>query len=89
MRLVFTPGHTAGHLSVVLRLRDRQVLLTGDAAYTRRTLEDSRLPYRMEDEHRFRRSLKEIQLYARENPGALVICGHDFEQWRELAEVYE
>ena len=26
----------------------------------------------------------EIQLYARENPGALVICGHDFEQWREL-----
>jgi N-acyl homoserine lactone hydrolase len=89
VRLVFTPGHTAGHLSVVLRLRDRNVLLTGDAAYTRRTLEESRLPYRMEDEHRFRRSLKEIQLYARENPKALVICGHDFEQWRGLAEVYE
>ena len=89
VRLVFTPGHTAGHLSVVLRLRDRSVLLTGDAAYTRRTLGESRLPYRMEDEHRFRRSLKEIQLYARENPSALVICGHDFEQWRELDAVYE
>ena len=89
VRLVFTPGHTAGHLSVVLRLRDRSVLLTGDAAYTRRTLDESRLPYRMEDEHRFRRSLKEIQLYTRENPNALVICGHDFEQWRELEAVYE
>ena len=43
----------------------------------------------MEDEHRFRRSLREIQLYARENPDALVICGHDFEQWRTLREVYE
>ena len=89
VRLVFTPGHTAGHLSVVLRLRDRNVLLTGDAAYTRRTLEESSLPYRMEDEHRFRRSLKEIQLYTRENPNALVICGHDFEQWRGLREVYD
>ena len=89
VRVVSTPGHTEGHMSVVLRLRNRSVLLTGDATYTRQTLEQSRLPYRMEDEHRFRRSLREIQLYARENPDALVICGHDFEQWRELAEVYE
>ncbi len=37
VRLVSTPGHTAGHLSVVLRLREREALLTGDAAYTRRT----------------------------------------------------
>ena len=45
------------------------VLLTGDAAYTRRTLEESRLPYRMEDEHRFRRSLQgDPALHARE-PG--------------------
>jgi N-acyl homoserine lactone hydrolase len=89
VRVVSTPGHTAGHLSVVLRLRDREVLLTADAAYTRRTLDESRLPYRMQDEHRFRRSLREIQLYAREKPSALVICGHDFEQWRGLREVYE
>ena len=63
VRLVSTPGHTAGHLSVVLRLREREALLTGDAAYTRRTIEETALPYRMEDEHRFRRSLREIQLY--------------------------
>ena len=33
VRLVFTPGHTAGHLSVVLRLRDRD-----GAAHRRRRL---------------------------------------------------
>jgi glyoxylase-like metal-dependent hydrolase (beta-lactamase superfamily II) len=89
VRLVSTPGHTAGHLSVVLRLGEREALLTGDAAYTRRTIEETALPYRMEDEHRFRRSLREIQLYERENPDALVICGHDFKQWRTLRPVYE
>ena len=64
------PGHTAGHLSVILRLSDREALLTGDAAYTR-AHDRARppLPYRMEDEHRFRRSLREIQLYSREQPG--------------------
>jgi glyoxylase-like metal-dependent hydrolase (beta-lactamase superfamily II) len=86
--LVSTPGHSAGHLSVVLRLAGRDVLLAGDAAYTRRTLAESALPYRMEDEHRFKRSLREIQLYSREHPDAPVICGHDFEQWRGLDESY-
>jgi glyoxylase-like metal-dependent hydrolase (beta-lactamase superfamily II) len=89
VRVVSTPGHTPGHMSVVLRLREREALLTGDAAYTRRTIEETALPYRMEDEHRFRRSLREIQLYERERPDALVICGHDFEQWRTLRDVYE
>ena len=73
---------------MILRLHEREALLTGDAAYTRRTIEKTALPYRMEDEHRFRRSLREIQLYARENPGALVICGHDFAQWRTLEAEY-
>jgi N-acyl homoserine lactone hydrolase len=89
VRVVSTPGHTAGHMSVILRLREREALLTGDAAYTERTIADTALPYRMEDEHRFRRSLREIQLYSREHPGALVITGHDMPQWRRLAPYYE
>jgi glyoxylase-like metal-dependent hydrolase (beta-lactamase superfamily II) len=89
VRLVSTPGHSAGHMSVVLRLRKREVLLAGDAVDTLLTLRESRLPYMMSDEHRFRRSLREIQLYARENPDALVLCGHDMEQWRGLREAYE
>jgi N-acyl homoserine lactone hydrolase len=89
VRLVFTPGHTAGHLSVVLRLTGREVVVAGDAIYTMRTLRDSHLPYRMVDEHLFRRSLRELQLYEKETPGALIIAGHDMEQWRTLDAVYE
>lgn len=89
VRIVFTPGHTTGHCSVVLRLGERDVLLTGDAAYTERTIAESALPYRMVDEHHFRRSLREIQLYIEQNPGALVIPGHDMPAWRRLDAVYE
>jgi N-acyl homoserine lactone hydrolase len=89
VRLVYTPGHTLGHLSVVLRLKGREALVAGDAIYTMRTLTEGRLPYRMADEHLFARSLREIQLYAREAPDALVIPGHDMEHWGRLESLYE
>lgn len=38
VRLVPTPGHTKGHLSVVVEQPDHLVLLTGDAAYSERAL---------------------------------------------------
>ena len=44
--------------------RAREVLIAADAIYMRRTLEDTRLPYRTADEHLFRRSLREIRQYA-------------------------
>ena len=86
--LVSTPGHTAGHLSVVLRMAGREPLLTGDAVPTMRTLRESHLPYKMVDEHLFRRSLREIQLYAEQTPDALIVPGHDMELWRTLQPVY-
>jgi N-acyl homoserine lactone hydrolase len=88
VRMVFTPGHTAGHCSVVLRLKDREALLTADAAYTMRTIAETALPFRMADEHRFRRSLREIQLFVENAPDALVIPGHDMPAWRRLDRVY-
>jgi glyoxylase-like metal-dependent hydrolase (beta-lactamase superfamily II) len=88
IRLVFTPGHTLGHMGVVLRLRDREALVAGDAIYTRRTLTDSVLPTHAEDMHLFRRSLKEIQLYD-DTREALIIPGHDMEFWKTLDAVYE
>lgn len=89
VRLVFTPGHTLGHMSVVLRLKGREALIAGDAIYTRRTLETGHKPYRMEDEHLFSRSLREIQIYADGAPDALIVPGHDMAAWRELEAVYE
>jgi N-acyl homoserine lactone hydrolase len=88
LRVVYTPGHTLGHMSVVLRTARGEVLVAGDAMYLRRTLADTHLPYRTEDEHLFRRSLREIRQYANETPGALIIPGHDWEAWQQLDSVY-
>ena len=84
VRMVYTPGHTLGHASVVLRTPGGEALVAGDAMYLQRTLADTHLPYRTEDDHLFRRSLGEIQRYARETPDARIIPGHDWEDWQSL-----
>jgi N-acyl homoserine lactone hydrolase len=89
IRVAFTPGHTLGHMSVILRLKQREVLLAGDAIYLERNLTESRLPYRTEDDHLYSRSLREIGLYRREAPDALIVPGHDMAHWRTLDAVYE
>ncbi len=86
--LAFTPGHSRGHLSVILRLRAREVLIAGDALYTMATLRDGKRPWRSEDAAAFERSLSAIQAYDRENPDALIVPGHDMEHWRGLDEHY-
>jgi glyoxylase-like metal-dependent hydrolase (beta-lactamase superfamily II) len=88
VRLLSTPGHTAGHMSLLLRLRHREVLLIGDAAFTWHTIKESARPLLLQDVHRFRRSLGEIQRYVAQTPGALVIPGHDATAWAELDPVY-
>ena len=89
VRLLSTPGHTPGHVSVLLRTAGPEVLAVGDAAYTRRALRTGQLPAFTDDDHLFRRSLREIQLYARERPDAVLIPGHDMGAWRTLEPVYE
>ncbi|MFN8201747.1 MAG: N-acyl homoserine lactonase family protein [Solirubrobacteraceae bacterium] len=88
VRLVSTPGHSPGHQSVVLRLHDRELLLTGDAAYRRQAITDGERPLLCADEHLYRRSLSEIRAYVERTPSAVVIYGHDPEGWAQLDEVY-
>ena len=88
VRLVYTPGHTHGHQSVVLRLAGREALLAGDAIYSMRTLREGALPYLVADMHEFRRSLREIQLFAEYSPGALIVPGHDWGFWQGLEPLY-
>jgi N-acyl homoserine lactone hydrolase len=88
VRLVHTPGHSMGHQSLVLRLADREALVAGDAIYFLRTLDNERRGLAMADEHLWRRSLREIQLYRREHPDALIIPGHDHEAWQGLDKSY-
>ena len=88
VRLAFTPGHTMGHMSVVLRTASGEVLVAGDAIFMHRTLADDHLPNLLADEHLFRRSLREIRQYMKETPEALVIPGHDWEAWQALKPSY-
>jgi glyoxylase-like metal-dependent hydrolase (beta-lactamase superfamily II) len=89
VRLLATPGHTLGHQSVLLRLREREALLCGDAAYTRRAIEHDVTPLFMHDEHRFFRSLHELRRFAERTPELLLIPGHDADVWPTLDAVYE
>jgi glyoxylase-like metal-dependent hydrolase (beta-lactamase superfamily II) len=85
---LFTPGHTPGHVSYLLQTGSGEVLVAGDAVYTRHTLETGHLPAIMANGEKFKRSLAEIREYAKEHPGTLVIPGHDFDDWRTLEQRY-
>jgi N-acyl homoserine lactone hydrolase len=88
VRLVYTPGHSVGHQSLIVRLADREALLVGDAVYNLEILDHERRSQFLQDEHNWRRSLREIQLYRRENPDALIIPSHDHKVWAGLEETY-
>jgi len=89
VRLVSTPGHTAGHRSVILRLSgDRELLLTGDAAYARKTIDDNLLPLLTWNDEAYKKSLTWVRDWVAEHPEAPVIPGHDAEAWAALESVY-
>lgn len=89
IRLAFTPGHSAGHCAVIARLRDRDFVIAGDAVYTYAQLEGGDPPPRPVDEHLWRRSLRELQQFARTYPQAVIVPGHDAERWKTLQARYE
>jgi N-acyl homoserine lactone hydrolase len=89
IRLLSTPGHSRGHMSVLVNLESgRELLITADAAYSQRTIDEDLLPVFVDDVHRYRRSLREIRRYLEQTPDAEVICGHDPERWPEVRETY-
>jgi N-acyl homoserine lactone hydrolase len=78
IRMLATPGHTDGHRSLLVRTAgEGEVLLTGDAAYTRRTIERRWVPLFVEDVAEYLRSLEALAAWAEQHPGAAVLCGHD------------
>ncbi|MGI8922298.1 MAG: N-acyl homoserine lactonase family protein [Solirubrobacteraceae bacterium] len=88
VRLLATPGHTPGHQSVLVRLREGEALLAADAAYTQRTIEEQLMPGIVWNEGAFRDSLARIRRYAAEQPSALIVPGHDPQAWQALSPVY-
>ncbi len=89
IHLAFTPGHSAGHMSVIARLRERDFVIGGDAVYTANQLDGGSPPARPFDAHNWRRSLQELRLFKREFPQAIVTPGHDAEFYERLDARYE
>jgi N-acyl homoserine lactone hydrolase len=89
VRLLSTPGHTLGHMSVLARLRDGELLMTSDAIYSRESLTRDLRPWVVADAHLYRRSLAEIRRYMEQTPSATLIPGHDPAEWPTIARVFE
>lgn len=88
VRLAFTPGHSAGHTSVIARLRERDFLIGGDAVYTSRQLEGGPPQPQPFDRHNWRRSLQELKLFHSQFPDAIITPGHDPSFYEQLEERY-
>ncbi len=90
VRLAFTPGHSAGHMSVIARLAKRDFVIGGDAVYMLAQLEGrAALPPRPADAHNFRRSLQELKLFRSQFPDAVITPGHDPEFYSRIEPRYE
>jgi N-acyl homoserine lactone hydrolase len=86
--VVSTPGHSLGHLSVVLRTASGPVLLAGDAAYTRRAIAEGHDQLARADFAAYHESLETLRRWAHINPDAPIICSHDYELWTNPPALY-
>jgi glyoxylase-like metal-dependent hydrolase (beta-lactamase superfamily II) len=90
IHLAFTPGHSAGHMSVVCRLKQDDFVIGGDAMYMAAQLSgDAAMPPRPFDAHNLRRSLQELRLFHGQFPDAVITPGHDPDFYAQLAARYE
>jgi glyoxylase-like metal-dependent hydrolase (beta-lactamase superfamily II) len=90
VRLAFTPGHSAGHCSVICRLASADFVIGGDAVYFAGQLDGSeKLAPRPFDAHNLRRSVQELRLFHAQFPAAVITPGHDPEFYSRLAPRFE
>jgi glyoxylase-like metal-dependent hydrolase (beta-lactamase superfamily II) len=84
IRLLETPGHSAGHMSLLLELEQTgPVLLTADAVDNRAQWEGREHPRALFSRDDARRSLERLRELARQTD-ALLVLGHEPEDWSRL-----
>ncbi len=81
LRMVFTPGHSVGHQSFLVRLpKSGAILLAADAAYTLDHWNEKALPGFMASAVDTVRSVGKLRMLAGQTD-AVVVTGHDPEAW--------
>ncbi|MGK2954435.1 MAG: N-acyl homoserine lactonase family protein [Solirubrobacterales bacterium] len=90
VRLASTPGHSAGHQSVIVRLKSRDMVIAGDAIYLEKQLEPgSDLAGVAFDRHNYKRSIQELRLFHSQYPGVVITPGHDAEFYKNAPEKFD
>lgn len=84
IKIVFTPGHSHGHMSVVAGLQKEPLILAGDAIDAQAHYDEEVMPGWYVDGSAVVRSLARLKGHQERLGGALVIYGHDIEQWPSL-----
>jgi N-acyl homoserine lactone hydrolase len=86
LTLLETSGHAPGHQSVLVRLpQTGQVLLTIDAVMMQRQFTSDRVAWPVDDnEEQLRASTRKLLDLVEREQMALVVFGHDGEQWQTL-----
>jgi len=80
LRIVFTPGHSPGHQSLLVSLdKWGPTLLTGDCVYTEEILEEDVLPGLVYSPSDAVKSINKIRDFRRN--GVRIITGHDPAAW--------
>jgi len=82
-----TPGHTPGHISVLVNLT-KPMLLTSDSCYTEENLNDNIAPGLVWDAEESIRTIKWIQNLQNEK-GVEIITGHDPIAWKRFKKAPE
>lgn len=85
VQLIETPGHSAGHTSLLLSLEETgPMLLTADASDNRDQWEGRTHPRSLHSREQANRSMQRLRELA-EQTGALLVFGHDAENWAGLS----
>ncbi|MDH3682911.1 MAG: N-acyl homoserine lactonase family protein [Acidimicrobiia bacterium] len=82
--LVPTPGHTAGHQSLQVATETGTMLMTADACYFRRSLDEMLTPgfgFDLDQQLASMRLIADL-----EAAGATLVFGHDPDQWADLGD---
>ena len=89
VRLLETPGHSAGHTSLLLSLEQTgPMLLTADASDNRDMFEGRAHPRALYSRDAANSSMQTLRATA-EDTGALLVFGHDAENWAALRHAPE
>lgn len=77
LHLVYTPGHTRGQLSILVKVSAGYVLLATDVGYSTRSWEEMILPGVLADEQQARESLQWVRDFSQRPDCVAVIANHD------------